>query len=178
MVYILFPCSNVLPKAHFTKEPSRQILGKQFLHRSYPSTISRLTACSLLFNCILSTNKSQRIVSKHFACQRLLWAFCFLNLKPCIEIFRKMCFEVWLKDWVTEVGGGALLAELWFPEWELPNLSTFSPSFSLSFLLPVSQESDGTQYHLAKSRTRSSKFVHLIPILLVACEFQARIRVN
>ena len=73
---------------------------------------------------------------------------------------------------LSDRGGGRCLAGLWSPEWELPNLSTFSPSFSLSFLLPVSQESDATQYNLAKSRTRSSKFVHLIPILLVAGGFQ------
>ena len=54
MVYnILFRCWNVLPETHFTKEPTRQILGKQFLHHySYPWTISRHTKDSL-FNCIL-----------------------------------------------------------------------------------------------------------------------------
>ena len=128
MVYILFPYWNVLPKAHFTKEPTRQILGKQFLHRSYPWTISRLTPTFEQFaDSLLPLNNFQThcmfiVVQLHpqhkqksvyrvqnFACQRLLWAFCFLHLKPCIEIFRKMCFEVWLKDWVTEVGGGTWL---------------------------------------------------------------------
>ena len=58
MVYnILFRCWNVLPETHFTKEPTRQILGKQFLHHySYPWTISRHTKDSL-FNCILHKKK-------------------------------------------------------------------------------------------------------------------------
>ena len=128
MVYILFPYWNVLPKAHFTKEPSRQILGKQFLHRSYPWTISRLTPTFEQFaDSLLPLNNFQThcmfiVVQLHpqhkqksvyrvqnFACQRLLWAFCFPHLKQCIKIFRKMCFEVWLKNWVTEVGGGTWL---------------------------------------------------------------------
>ena len=83
------------------KEPARQILGKQFLHHSYPWTISRLTASSLLFNCILHENKSQCNMSwdKYFARQCLLWAFCFLHFIQCIEIFRKCALR---SDWKTE----------------------------------------------------------------------------
>ena len=139
MVYnILFRCWNVLPEAHFTKEPTRQISGKQFLHQPNPSRVTLEQSLPL-------NNLLRHVLQVH--CSIASFKKTKLSLNVCVTLDFFVSFIqtahwtfserwAWRCDWEKtkwDCGGGGGD----FPAWQLLSF-TFSLSSSLSYLLTVS----------------------------------------
>ena len=150
--YIHFQCWNVLLKAHFTKEPTRQVLGKQFLHHFYPWTFSEQPYCL-----IASSGKAKVIVksnNKHFlssfsplltSYNKLHWTFQKNGLWSLIErLSDKAGWEWWIGSrgaCFTRAGWPSSPTTGWgsSPPFASPNFS-ISPFFFFWLALMVSRE--------------------------------------
>ena len=157
--YIHFQCWNVLLKAHFTKEPTRQILGKQFLHHFYPWTFSEQPYCL-----IASSGKAKVIVksnNKHFlssfsplltSYNKLHWTFQKNGLWSLIErLSDKAGWEWWIGSrgaCFTRAGWPSSPTTGWgsSPPLESPNFSIYSFFFSWLSLMVRRETIFGFKY--------------------------------
>ena len=142
--YIHFQSWNVLLEAHFTKEPTRQILGKQFLHHFYPWTFSKQPYCLIASSrkakvTVKSENKHNMSSSSPLltSYNKLHWTFQKNGLWSLIErLSDKAGWEWWIGSrgaCFTRAGWPSSPTTGWgsSPPLESPNFSIFFSWLSL-----------------------------------------------